>query len=41
MSDALERLAEARLAERKARANWLYSLGVAQSRLAPKAIARD
>lgn len=41
MSDALQRLAEARQAERQARANWLYSLGIAQSRLAPKAIARD
>ena len=41
MSDAKERLAEARQAERQARADWLYSLGVAQSRLAPGAIAQD
>lgn len=41
MSDAKERLAEARQSERQARADWLYSLGVAQSRLAPGAIAQD
>jgi len=41
MSDAKERLSEARQAERQARADWLYSLGVAQARLAPKAIAQD
>ena len=41
MSDAKQRLAEARQDERQARADWLYSLGVAQSRLAPGAIAQD
>lgn len=41
MKTAEERLYEARRAEREARANWFRSLGIAQARLAPDAIAKD
>lgn len=41
MKSAANRLREARRAEREARARWLGTLGTAQTRFAPDAIAKD